>query len=215
MSTGNNQSERNSGNAGVSTSNTPPTTFMQRISWLGGKVLDIAERVGEGVVSFLGLDDSHFQDVLDNMTEEEIAAAVEVNNQRNDEYRRAGLLPPQSELPLDMTVEDVSVELIGNPPGLYSAVDASEEACDIENPRPVVSMNRADTGVELVNNSSSIGFNKPKVPPTGSTTLTSTSPSPNATAASSDSTPSAPAIVSLEEQHKLLAGTDNTEHSAV
>ena len=54
MSTGNNQSERNSGNAGVSSSNTPPTTFMQRISWLGGKVLDIAERVGEGVVSFLG-----------------------------------------------------------------------------------------------------------------------------------------------------------------
>lgn len=31
-----------------------PLSFGQRLAWFGGKVLDIAERVGEGVVSFLG-----------------------------------------------------------------------------------------------------------------------------------------------------------------
>ena len=29
-------------------------TFMQRLSWFGGKVLDVAESIGEGVVSILG-----------------------------------------------------------------------------------------------------------------------------------------------------------------
>jgi hypothetical protein len=99
------------------------------------------------------LDDSHFQDVLDNMTEEEIQAAVEVNNQRNAEYRQAGLLPPQSEMPIDLTVEQVTMELIG-PNGSarsYATVSSSEgtDICDIEMKgevtRPAMTMSRADT----------------------------------------------------------------------
>ena len=29
-------------------------TFLQRLNWFGGRVLDIAESIGEGVVSLLG-----------------------------------------------------------------------------------------------------------------------------------------------------------------
>mmetsp|Transcript_3186 Transcript_3186/g.4978 ORF Transcript_3186/g.4978 Transcript_3186/m.4978 type:complete len:235 (+) Transcript_3186:74-778(+) len=68
-------------------------SFKKRLIWFGGKVLDIAEYIGEGVVSVLGIDDSMFQDVLDEMSEEEMAAAVAVNAQREEEYRRAGMLP--------------------------------------------------------------------------------------------------------------------------
>lgn len=38
------------------------------------------------MASFIGLDDSHFQDVLDSMTPEEYEVAVEVNQQREREY---------------------------------------------------------------------------------------------------------------------------------
>ena len=31
-----------------------PSTFGQRLAWFGGKALDFAERIGEGVASFLG-----------------------------------------------------------------------------------------------------------------------------------------------------------------
>ena len=32
-----------------------PTTFVQKLNWFGGKLLDIAESIGEGVVSILGM----------------------------------------------------------------------------------------------------------------------------------------------------------------
>ncbi len=60
--------------------------------WLGSKVADGVDWVGEGVASVIGLDDSRFQDVLDNMTEEEMAAAEAVNKEREQEYRDHGLL---------------------------------------------------------------------------------------------------------------------------
>lgn len=84
------------------------------MGWFGGKVFQGMEWVGEGVVSVLGLDDSRFQgnrlftipilsppfepinvflssaDVLDGMTEEEMAAAVAVQEQRQEEYRQMG-----------------------------------------------------------------------------------------------------------------------------
>lgn len=59
--------------------------------------MEIAENVGEGVVSVLGLDDSHFQDVLDGMTEEEMNRAIAVHAERQEEYRQAGLLPRNDE----------------------------------------------------------------------------------------------------------------------
>lgn len=46
------------------------------------------ERVGETVVSVLGLDDSHFQDVIDGMTEEEMERARQVQAEREAEFER-------------------------------------------------------------------------------------------------------------------------------
>ena len=42
--------------APVGTPQTAPVrlTFMQRLNWFGGRVLDVAESIGEGVVSLLG-----------------------------------------------------------------------------------------------------------------------------------------------------------------
>jgi hypothetical protein len=88
------------------------------------------------------------------MTEEEIQAAVDVNNQRNEEYRRAGILPPQSELPLDLTVEEVQTELIGNSSAAYSALGGdNRETYDIEGApiqgrraQPITAQVRSDTG---------------------------------------------------------------------
>ena len=87
------------------------------------------------VISYVGLDDSHFQEVLDSMTEEEIQVAVAVNNQRNEEYRLAGLLPPESEMPMDLSVEQVTMELAATSTVLpYETLrNAEEERSDIEN----------------------------------------------------------------------------------
>lgn len=46
------------------------------------------ERVGEAVVSVLGLDESRYQDVLDYMTEEEMDQARRVQEEREAEYER-------------------------------------------------------------------------------------------------------------------------------
>jgi hypothetical protein len=50
------------------------------------KLLDGAERIGEALVSVIGIDESRFQDVLDNMTEEEMQRAREVQAKREAEY---------------------------------------------------------------------------------------------------------------------------------
>jgi hypothetical protein len=57
------------------------------LSRIGLKLFNIVEYIGESVVSFLGIDDSMFQDVLDNMTEEEMKLACEVDFERQEEYR--------------------------------------------------------------------------------------------------------------------------------
>lgn len=44
--------------------------------------------MGEAVVSVLGLDESRYQDVLDNMTEEEMDQARRVQEEREAEYAR-------------------------------------------------------------------------------------------------------------------------------
>ena len=59
---------------------------MRNLTWFGKKVFDAIETVGEGVVSVLGLDDSHYQDVLDGMTEEEMEVAERINREREEEY---------------------------------------------------------------------------------------------------------------------------------
>jgi hypothetical protein len=46
------------------------------------------ERVGEGVVALLGLDDSLYQDVLDNMTDRELDNAAAVHRERQQEYEQ-------------------------------------------------------------------------------------------------------------------------------
>eukprot|EP00601_Ochromonadales_sp_CCMP2298_P010871 CAMPEP_0173247406 /NCGR_PEP_ID=MMETSP1142-20121109/17879_1 /TAXON_ID=483371 /ORGANISM="non described non described, Strain CCMP2298" /LENGTH=128 /DNA_ID=CAMNT_0014179785 /DNA_START=104 /DNA_END=487 /DNA_ORIENTATION=+ len=74
-------------------------SWKERILWLGGVLMDAAEAVGETVVSVLGLDDSYFQDVLDDMSPDEMAAAQAVHLQRTAEYRAAGMLPPEDEIP--------------------------------------------------------------------------------------------------------------------
>lgn len=50
------------------------------------KVFAGIEYVGEAVVSILGLDDSHYQEMLDNMTEREMEIAREVHEEREKEY---------------------------------------------------------------------------------------------------------------------------------
>ena len=69
------------------------------------------------------------------MTEEEIQVAVAVNNQRNEEYRLAGLLPPESEMPMDLSVEQVTMELAATSTVLsYETLKNTEqERGDIEN----------------------------------------------------------------------------------
>jgi hypothetical protein len=62
----------------------------------------------------IGLDDSHFQDVLDGMSEEELARAQQVNAERTEEYRRAGILP----LPLEGEGEEEEGRGILGPDGL-------------------------------------------------------------------------------------------------
>jgi hypothetical protein len=58
------------------------------MTWLGLKVFHGMELVGEVVANFLGLNDSKYQYVLDNMTEEEWRIAREVHRKREEEYKR-------------------------------------------------------------------------------------------------------------------------------
>jgi hypothetical protein len=85
-------------------------------------MLESVEKVGEVVVSILGLDDSRYQDVLDGMTPREMQEAERVNAQREEEYRLLSLnqQPGLAEnaqkavnlsTELDQTVEDVTTKL--------------------------------------------------------------------------------------------------------
>jgi hypothetical protein len=60
--------------------------------WMGHKIATGVDRVGEAVVSVIGIDDSMFQDVLDNMTDEQMEAAIALNEEREKEYRDAGII---------------------------------------------------------------------------------------------------------------------------
>jgi len=81
------------------------------------------------------------------MTEEEMAAAIEVNEQRTQEYKDAGILP-ETELPPDLTVEDVGVDLYsvtGPQAGSYRQLNRGNG--DIEGGvqmQPAMSMQRSD-----------------------------------------------------------------------
>lgn len=70
----------------------PSQKVARAMSWFGCKVFAGMEWVGEGVVSLLGLDESRFQDVLDGMDEDEMAAARAVNAKRQEEYRQMGII---------------------------------------------------------------------------------------------------------------------------
>eukprot|EP01039_Chlorochromonas_danica_P005194 gene5192-5719_t len=61
--------------------------LFDRVQWLGQRLLEGVERVGEAIVSVLGLDDSRYQDILDNMTPREQQEAERVHLQREEEYR--------------------------------------------------------------------------------------------------------------------------------
>lgn len=61
--------------------------MLGRLQWLGTKIFDGIEKVGEAVVSVLGLDDSRYQDVLETMTPREMQAAERVHMEREEEYR--------------------------------------------------------------------------------------------------------------------------------
>lgn len=50
---------------------------------LGRRIVAGMEYVGEIVADVLGIDDAKYQDVYDSMTEEELAEAQRVNDQRN------------------------------------------------------------------------------------------------------------------------------------
>lgn len=54
--------------------------ILKGLSLLGSSILSGMEYVGEIVADVLGLDDSKFQDIIDNMTEEDWKVAIEVNN---------------------------------------------------------------------------------------------------------------------------------------
>lgn len=60
----------------------PPTTTTDRLlsnlTHLAHNIYDGMEYVGEVVAGMLGLDDSKFQDVIDNMTEEDWRIAIQV-----------------------------------------------------------------------------------------------------------------------------------------
>lgn len=106
------------------------------------------------ILCLVGLDESHFQEVLDNMTEEEMAAAVEVNNRRTEEYRQAGILPLQTDLPADLSPEDVEVEVFSSSTKKYTMVNGGMIIeTDIENSengvemQPAMSMIRSDIEV--------------------------------------------------------------------
>ena len=93
------------------------------------------------------------------MTEEEIQVAVAINNQRNEEYRLAGLLPPESEMPMDLSVEQVTMELAATSTVLsYETLrNAEEERSDIENrgatsPAVMAISRRVEEMPGLVNN---------------------------------------------------------------
>lgn len=60
--------------------------FVKNATWFGLKVFAGIEYVGETVVSVLGLDDSHYQEMLDNMTEREMEVAQQVHEEREKEY---------------------------------------------------------------------------------------------------------------------------------
>lgn len=57
------------------------------MNWFGSQVFQTIEYIGEGVVSVLGLDESRYQDVLDNMTETELQHAQQVHEEREAENR--------------------------------------------------------------------------------------------------------------------------------
>eukprot|EP01034_Spumella_vulgaris_P028995 gene28995-35962_t len=59
---------------------------------MGHKIAAGVDRVGEAVASVIGVDDSMFQDVIDNMTDEQMEAAIAVNEEREKEYRDAGII---------------------------------------------------------------------------------------------------------------------------
>lgn len=91
------------------------------------------------------------------MTEEEMAAAIEVNEQRNQEYKDAGILP-ETELPPDLTVEDIGVDLYsttGPQSQKYRKINnGTSDANDIESGvqmQPTVSINRDDADFENTN----------------------------------------------------------------
>lgn len=69
------------------------------------------------------------------MTEEEMAAAVEVNERRTEEYKQAGMLP-ETILPNDLTVDDIGVDLYSTVDGTqrYQVLDSDHADNDIENP---------------------------------------------------------------------------------
>lgn len=66
----------------------PYDQAVDAVRYIAYKAFGVVEYIGEAVVDFLGLEDSMYQDVLDNMTEEEMKYACEVNFEREEEYRR-------------------------------------------------------------------------------------------------------------------------------
>ena len=90
---------------------------MTHMTWFGKQVFDSIEYVGEGVVSFLGLDDSRYQDVLDNMTEEEMNTARQVHEEREAENRLLQLTQQSQQETEDLeqapsSTSPVEVELV-------------------------------------------------------------------------------------------------------
>lgn len=63
-------------------------TVWNELRWIGGKILSGMEYIGEGVADVLGLDDSHFQYVLDGMDEEDWEIAIAVANKRKREQQQ-------------------------------------------------------------------------------------------------------------------------------
>jgi hypothetical protein len=63
----------------------PDQSFFEKMKSFGLTVLHGMEAAGEVIVDFLGLDESLYQDVYDNMTDEEMTYATEVNRKRNEE----------------------------------------------------------------------------------------------------------------------------------
>jgi hypothetical protein len=47
--------------------------------------IGVCERIGESIASVLGLDDSHFQEYIDQMTPEQLQQALDVHQQREQE----------------------------------------------------------------------------------------------------------------------------------